>query len=203
MARLPDLVEFGREHGLKIGTIADLIEYRSANESLIERVAERVVRTVHGEFRLMAYRDKAAGAPHVALAMGDISPGHEAMVRVHEPVTIFDLLDVGAGTHSWSVHSALGAIARHGNGALVFLNCAQPGEELFGQFETLARYETDQSERERAARRTGRMDLRNYGIGAQILRDLGVGRMRLLANPRKMPSMVGYGLEITGFEPGN
>jgi 3,4-dihydroxy 2-butanone 4-phosphate synthase / GTP cyclohydrolase II len=197
MARLPDLVGFGREHGLKIGTIADLIQYRSATESLVERCGSREIDTVHGRFRLVAYRDQPSGSPHLALVRGDIDAGKEVLVRVHEPLTVLDLLDVGPGSHSWSVDAALAAIAAHGAGVLVMLNCAQPGERLLEQVrESLAAPGEQAGPRQRAQK----MDLRTYGIGAQILRDLGVGRMRLLSQPRRIPSMAGYDLQVVGFE---
>jgi 3,4-dihydroxy 2-butanone 4-phosphate synthase/GTP cyclohydrolase II len=188
MARLPDLVEFARRHGLKIGAIADLIQYRSRTERLVERLGERPIHTARGEFRLVTYRDKLSDATHLALTLGDISPEHETLVRVHEPLSVIDLLDYGSRTHSWTIPAALGAIARAGRGVLVLLHRPESAEEL------RQRALTDQAPAE------ARMDLRNYGIGAQILRDLNVGRMRLLARPRKMPSMTGFGLEVVGHE---
>jgi len=196
MARLPDLIEFAGSHGLKIGTIADLIQYRSANESLVERVAEHEVSTASGVFRMIAYRDKPGRSPHLALVRGQPERDRETLVRVHEPLTILDLLEVGQSTHSWSIHRSLEAIAASEAGVLVLLNCAQPGENLFSQFEDLGRLAGDAPAN--AAR--AKVDLRTYGIGAQILKDLGVGRMRLLAQPRKMPSMTGFDLEVVGFE---
>lgn len=200
MARLPDLVEFGREHGLKIGAIADLIHYRSATESLIERHGEREVEidTPHGRFRMIAYRDKPSGSPHLALVCGDFDASTEVLVRVHEPLSVLDLLDVGHHGHSWSVHQALRAIAASGAGVLVMLNCAQPGDRLLQQFVETSSGEPSPEAGSR--RRNAKMDLRTYGVGAQILRDLGVGRMRLLSRPRRMPSMKGYALEVVGFE---
>jgi len=186
MARLPDLVEFARLHGLKIGAIADLIHYRSQTERLIERVGERSIRTIEGDFRLVTYRDKLSDATHLALARGEIVPERETLVRVHEPLSIVDLLDCGSRTHSWTIAAALAAIARAGRGVLVLLHRPESAAEL------RRRAVTDQPPAE------ARVDLRNYGIGAQILRDLNVGRMRLLARPRKMPSMTGFGLEVTG-----
>ncbi len=123
-------------------------------------------------------------------------------MRVHEPLTILDLIETDRSTHSWTVHRALQAIAGHGCGALVFLNCAQTGAGLFAQFDALSRFEHDPAAREQAARRAVKVDLRTYGVGAQILKDLRVGRMRLLSQPRKMPSMTGYDLEVVGFVPG-
>ena len=189
MARLPDLIEFARVHGLKVGTIADLIHYRSRNESLVAREAEREVTTAHGMFRAVAYVDRAGGASHVALVRGDILAGEETLVRVHEPLSIMDLIDTGGGTHSWSVDAALRAVAERGKGVIVLLNTGERTEDLLAKFKA-----------PEAGRKSGaKPDLRTYGIGAQILRDLGVGRMRLLANPRKMPSMAGFDLEVAGY----
>jgi len=186
MARLPDLVQFAAEHKLKIGTIADLIEYRSRNESLVQRAFERDIATPWGEFRLASYRDLALGSIHLALVLGKPDPEKELLVRVHEPLSIMDLLDAGRGTHSWGVGEALQAIRSAGMGVMVLLNCTQTTEALEARFgET------------RAPRRA--MDLRLYGIGVQILRDQGVRRMRLMAAPSKMPSMAVFGLEVTGY----
>lgn len=195
MARLPDLVEFARQHNLKIGTIADLIQYRSEHESIIKRVGERRMQTPWGEFQAVAYRDDATGAPHLALVHGRIDAGRETLVRVHEPASLLDVLDTGSSPHSWSVGQALGAIAASPAGVLVLMNCQSSVEHLFGQ---IAHW-TDPSARP-APQDGERFGLRTYGIGAQILRDLGVGRMRLLARPRKMPSMAGFALTITGYD---
>ncbi len=187
MARLPDLVQFAAQHQLKIGTIADLIEYRSRNESLVQRTLERELQTVWGSFKLIAYRDRALGSIHLALVLGSPSKDAETLVRVHEPLSIIDLLDASAGTHSWSVGDALAAIREAGTGVMVLLNCTETSEALEARLS---------DSRPKAGRSA---DLRLYGIGAQILRDLGVGRMRLMAAPRKMPSMAGFGLEVAGY----
>jgi len=193
MARLPDLVEFAALHGLKIGTIADLIHYRSANESLVRRTAEREIETASGRFKLIAYRDKPTGASHLALLRGEVEAKTETLVRVHEPLSVLDLLETGTGVHSWGVGEALAAIARNGSGVMVLLNCSQSDDALEARL-------SDESPDARASRRSDRSaDLRTYGIGAQILRDLGVGRMRVMAAPRKMPSMTGFGLEVLGY----
>ena len=178
MARLPDLLQFAAEHKLKIGTIADLIEYRSRNESLVKRAEERDIETAWGKFRLVSYRDLSVGALHMALVLGKPDARKEILVRVHEPISVLDLLDAGHGTHSWGVGEALKAIQQAGSGVMVLMNC-------------------NQESRPPQAGRS--VDLRLYGIGAQILRDLGVGKMRLMAAPRKMPSMAGFGLEVTGY----
>lgn len=200
MARLPDLIEFGREHGLKIGTIADLIHYRSANESLLERVAERPIDTPWGAFRLIAYRDKPGRSPHLALVRGQISAERETLVRVHEPLSVLDLLDCRSEGHSWPLPLAMQRVADHGEGVIVLLNCAQPADLLFAELGASCAAHVDP--KPPRLRRGGRMDLRTYGVGAQILKDLGVGRMRLLSRPRKMPSMTGFDLEVVGFDPG-
>ncbi len=188
MARLPDLIEFGKAHGLKIGTIADLIHFRSQTESLVERVAERDIATAHGSFRVIAYREKLSGATHVALVRGAIDPHTPTLVRVHEPLSMLDLLDTAPGAHSWSVHEALAAIGAAGSGVMVLLNCAESAAQL-------AERVASQAKPWPAAR----MELLTYGIGAQILRDLDVGKMRLMATPRKMPSMAGWGLEVAEY----
>ena len=197
MARLPDLMAFAREHGLKIGTIVDLIHYRSAHESLIERVAERDVVTAHGTLRAIAFRDLPSGAAHIALTHGAIDPERETLVRVHEPTSLLDLIDAGTSTHTWSVARALAAIAAAEAGVLVLLNTGESADRLFGHFASLAEVDRTGACRETSVQR--KMDLRTYGIGAQILRDVGVGRMRLLAKPRKMPSMAGYDLRVAGY----
>ena len=187
MARLPDLVAFAREHGLKIGAIADLIHYRSRTERLVERLAERPLMTAHGAFRLVVYRDKLSDATHLALVRGPVSPDTETLVRVHEPLSVMDLLDTENNAHAWSIPGALAAIAAAGRGVIVLLHRPESAAEL----RTRAMADAPPA--------SSRMDLRNYGIGAQILRDLNVGRMRLLARPRKMPSMTGYDLEVAGY----
>ncbi|KPK06234.1 MAG: 3,4-dihydroxy-2-butanone 4-phosphate synthase [Betaproteobacteria bacterium SG8_39] len=192
MARLPDLIDFAGQHGLKIGTIADLIEYRGANESIVTRVTERDIETASGRFRMVAYRDTPSGGTHIALVRGRPRPDDDTLVRVHEPLSTLDLLETGAGTHSWGVHEALQAIAAHGNGVMVMLNCAQTDAMLEARLVGPARAARDAAEARTA-------DLRSYGIGAQILRDLGVGRMVLMAAPRKMPSMAGFGLEVVRY----
>ena len=188
MARMPDLLEFGKQHGLRIGSIADLIHFRSRTESLVRRVTERTIATAAGEFRLVVYIEKISGATHLALVRGEIDADADTPVRVHEPLSILDLLDIGATTHSWSVQDALSYIAREGRGVLVLLNCAESAGALIERVSEPA-----------SSRPPRKPDPLIYGIGAQILRDLGVGRMNVLSNPRKMPSMAGWGLEVSGY----
>jgi len=191
MARLPDLQLFAAEHGLKIGTIADLIEYRSRVESLIQKVGSRTVNTAAGEFTAHAFRDTTGHGVHLALVKGTWTDTDTVPARVHEPLSVLDALETGRTMHSWSLDTALAHIATEGKGVVVLLNCGESGEQLLAQFEGTAK--------SAHAPERGRMDLRTYGIGAQILRQCGVHKMRLMGSPRRMPSMTGYGLEITGY----
>jgi 3,4-dihydroxy 2-butanone 4-phosphate synthase/GTP cyclohydrolase II len=189
MARLPDLITFAREHDLKIGAIRDLIEYRAAHERLVERVADKMVDTVYGNFRFCAFEDKTSGDIHFALSRGDIRPELETLVRVHEPISVIDFLDPNSGQHSFPIDRALSQLAQAERGVVVMLYRPQSGKQLL---ETL---QTPPGERTAHAR----WDPRLSGVGAQILRDLKVGRMRLMSTPQKIPSMAGFGLEIVGF----
>jgi 3,4-dihydroxy 2-butanone 4-phosphate synthase/GTP cyclohydrolase II len=189
MARLPDLQIFAREHGLRIGTIASLIEHRARNESLIQRVAQRVLQTAQGPFDCTAFRDRSGGL-HLALSIGHWTEHDEVLVRVHEPLSVLDLLDAGPCAHSWPLGKALATLRSAERGVAVLLNCGETGDDLLTHLQA-------PPEAQRLPQR--QMDLRTYGVGAQILRELGVNKMKLLGSPRRMPSMVGYGLEVTGF----
>lgn len=191
MARLPDLQRFAAEHELHIGTIADLIQYRSKNESLLQKVSSRTLSTHHGEFIAHAYQDVLTKGVHLALVKGQWSQHQEVLVRVHEPLSIIDLLEPNRKMHSWGLDESLNIISREGAGVLVLLNAGENAEQLLSQFQGTAKSSH--------APERGQMDLRSYGIGAQILKDCGVEKMRLLGHPRRMPSMTGYGLEIMGY----
>ena len=193
MARLPDLQLFAAEHGIKIGTIADLIEYRSRTESLVEKVGTRTLKTAAGEFTAHAFRDKPSQAVHLALVKGQWGADEVVPVRVHEPLSVLDALEVNRSMHSWGLDTSLQYLASQGKGVAVLLNCNESAAQLLDQFEGTARAAQ--------APERGRMDLRTYGVGAQILRECGVQKMALMGQPRRMPSMAGYGLEITGFIP--
>ncbi len=191
MARLPDLQVFAAQHGLKIGTIADLIEYRSRHESLIEKVGKREINTAFGAFTAHAFRDKTSHDVHLALVKGEWTSSDTIPVRVHEPLSVLDALEVGRTMHSWSLDASLRHIEREGRGVAVLLYCGESATELLAQFEGTARAAQ--------APERGRMDLRTYGVGAQILRECGVQKMNLMGPPRRMPSMAGYGLEIASY----
>ena len=187
MARLPDLIPFAKQHGLKIGTIADLIEYRIHNETLIERVARRTVQTAYGELDLVTYVDQTTQRTHLALVKGDIQPQNETLVRVHEPLSVMDFLEQASYPNSTSVHAALTRIASSPAGVLVLMHHDETSASLLAR--AAAKPEAQHAQ----------WDPRNYGIGAQILRDLNVGKMCLIATPRKLPSMTGFGLEVVRY----
>ncbi len=191
MARLPDLQLFAAEHGLKIGTIADLIAHRSRNESLIEKVGSRTLQTAFGEFTAHAFKENTSQSLHLALVKGQWAPDEVVAARVHEPLSVLDLLETGRAMHSWSLDQSLGYMAEQGRGVVVLLNCGESAAQLLAQFEGKARAAQ--------APERGRMDLRTYGVGAQILRECGAHKLKLMGNPRRMPSMTGYGLEIVGY----
>ncbi|MBS1156076.1 MAG: 3,4-dihydroxy-2-butanone 4-phosphate synthase [Proteobacteria bacterium] len=188
MARLPQLLEFAGEHQLKIGTIADLIQYRSSTETLVEHVGQRKVQTFAGEFDLHVFRDKMTQDCHLALTLGDIQSEQETLVRVHEPLSVIDWLDLGESWHSWNVPSTLAKICEIGHGVVVLLHRDETGADICARALPQLRLEQPH-----------KWDMRTYGIGAQMLKSLGVGRMRLMSPERKIPSMAGFGLEIVGF----
>ena len=200
MARLPDLMDFAKEHQLKIGSIADLIQYRSQHESIVVREGERDFITPWGKFKGVIYRDKPSSCIHIALVHGKPTEDQETLVRVHEPVTVLDFLDAKVSNHSWPLVQALEQIAGSNTGVAVLLNAAgiaAPNDgDWLAQFQKLNGIKTENSAP--LARKT---DFRSYGIGAQILKDIGVGKMRLLANPSPVPSLSGYKLEVTGYAP--
>ena len=200
MARLPDLLEFAQEHQLKIGSIADLIQYRSQHESIVVREGSREYTTPWGKFQGIIYRDTPSSCIHIALVHGKPSEAQETLVRVHEPVTVLDFLDSDISTHSWPLAKALEQIAAAPAGVAVLLNAsgiaAPNDQDWLAQFQKL-----NQSQEEAKKPLARKTDFRSYGIGAQILKDLGVGKMRLLANPSPVPSLSGYKLEVTGYKP--
>ncbi len=191
MARLPDLMSFAAEHQLKIGTIADLIHYRAETESLIERLAERIVQTPYGKMQLVAYQDKISKETHLVLIKGTPTPEKEVLVRVHEPLSIFDLLDSSSCTHSWNTLDAMKTIADAETGVMILLHHQASSETIVDRIKG-----ADEPIRVN-------QELRTYGIGSQILLDCNVRKMKLMANPRKMPSMAGFGLEVTGYLESN
>ncbi len=189
MARLPELIDFGHQHGIKIGTIRDLIHYRNATEKLVERKASRTVSGPHGTFQLHAYLEKTSDELHFALVKGDIKSGQETLVRVHQPLSILDFLDLNGLSYSFSVDQAMRILSQQESGVLVLLQRKDINREMLNAM----------GSGKEGERPTAHWDPRLFGTGAQILLDLGVTHMRLLGRPTRMPSMTGFGLEITGY----
>ena len=193
MARRPDLEAFAKEHGLKIGTIADLIRYRLDNEHTVERVAETHVQTEFGEFRLVTYQDTVDNTIHIAMVRGAVSLTKPTLVRVHIRNMLQDVLAVRHGDFSWPVRRALERIAQEGEGVVVLLRRPESPRELVQQIVGLNRPEE-------TTELSGPV-LRTYGLGAQILNDLGVRQMRVLSSPKKMYGLSGFGLEVVEYVP--
>jgi len=197
MARRPQLEEFARRHGLKIGTIAALIRHRLRTERSVERIGEQTVQTSLGEFRLYAYQDRVSLEVHVALARGRLDGSEPPLVRVHLPDTLRDLLGVHTGARAWTLHAALARIAEAGNGVVVLLRQQEPPAELAGALRAVAQPQVLQPE---GAGPSGEgAVLRTFGVGAQILKDLGVKRMRVLSAPKQMHGISAFDLEIEGY----
>ncbi|MGH8415203.1 MAG: bifunctional 3,4-dihydroxy-2-butanone-4-phosphate synthase/GTP cyclohydrolase II [Gammaproteobacteria bacterium] len=193
MARRPDLEKFANAHGLKIGTIADLISYRLAKEKTVERIAERMVPTEFGEFRMTVYEDRVNKTVHFALVSGAIEPEQPVLVRVHLQSILSDVVGVRWEDLGWPLRNALRRIASDGGVVVILRQPEDPSmlvERLRGHLHDDAKTEEDES---------GTAVLRTYGIGAQILLDMGVKRMRVLSQPKKMHGLSGFGLEVVEY----
>jgi 3,4-dihydroxy 2-butanone 4-phosphate synthase/GTP cyclohydrolase II len=193
MARRDDLIEFAAQHDLKIGTIADLIHFRNLNEKTITKVSHHTLPTRHGEFSLHTYKDSIYGGTHVALTMGDINPQDSTIVRVHMADVLRDLVGAVPSTAKWTIDSSLERIAEEGQGVLVLLSQSDEGNlqgSIDAFFETAVprQFNTD-----------GSGAYLNVGTGSQILRDLGVGKMRLLSQEMKFNAISGFDLEIEEY----
>jgi len=184
MARLPDLLTFAEKHDLKVGTIADLIAYRHRNEQLVAFTDRRHISTLYGSFEMLSFRDLTTEQSHIALVCGTPTADNATFVRVHAPINNFDLLDNNRHGHTWSVAEAMRFIQEQGEGVLVLLR----GDEQDWNAQVSGEYHYEQESQ-----------LRHYGIGAQILKELGVSRMRLMTWPRKLPSMGGFNLSVDEY----
>ena len=187
MARLPDLLEFGQVHGLKIGTIADLIRYRMRTEPTVWRVSENLINTRHGDFRAVIYEDGELKQVHMALIHGSIKSDEPTVVRVNAHRGAFDMLAQARDSQRWSVDAALARISKESAGVLVLLEYSEDAAQL----DRRLRGEVDSDGKER--------ELRMLGAGSQILADLGVGKVRVLGTPLRTHALSGFGLEVVEY----
>jgi 3,4-dihydroxy 2-butanone 4-phosphate synthase/GTP cyclohydrolase II len=194
MARRPQLEAFAREHGLKIGSIADLIRFRLQHEVSVERISEQTVNTDFGAFRLFCYEDHVSRNVHLALVHGDLAGGDVPLVRVHVQDTLGDVIGVHSPRLGWPLRAAMRRVAEAGAGVIVLLRYPETPRQVVAAIRSLAATTPVESVRRE---RVG--VLRTFGTGAQILRDLGVTRMRVLSAPKQMHAISGFGLEVVEY----
>jgi 3,4-dihydroxy 2-butanone 4-phosphate synthase / GTP cyclohydrolase II len=203
MARRDDLVRFAREHELKIGTIADLIGYRLAHEESVEAIADIEVETHHGPFRMVCFEDHINRTVHLALVRGEIDPGKPTLVRVHRQDTLGDVIGITEPKLGWPLDDAMERIARAGSGVVVVLRQAESARDFIRavrDLQTSRAVTRDARPIQGAAPIKARsMDLRTFGTGAQVLRALGVRKMRVLGAPKLMHALSGFGLEVVEY----
>jgi len=197
MARRPALEAFAKRHNLKIGTIADLIRHRLRNERSIERISEQTVNTDLGDFRLYAYEDRVNQDVHLALARGRLDGPDVPLVRVHLPDTLRDLVGVRPTQRAWTLRAAMQRVAEAGHGVIVILRQQESPRDLMESVRFFA--SATQSERVTKTEGGEGAVLRTFGVGAQILKDLGVRRMRVLSAPKQMHGISAFDLEIEAY----
>ena len=205
MARLPELRVFAEQHGIKIISVADLVSYRMANEVLVHRAGESLVPTVYGEWRAVAFTNDINADVHLALVKGDVASDESVLVRVHSQCVLGDVFGSVRDDTGWQLHRSLELIAAEGRGVLLYLKQEGRGIGLINQLRAYSLMdEQDKDSVDADAEVVGHhnMDPRDYGIGAQILHELGVRKMRLLTNhPVKRAAIEGFGLEIADRVP--
>lgn len=194
MARRPDLERFSREHNIRIGTIADLIRYRMEKERFVERIAEKPVKTAHGDFTLFCFDDRVNRTVHVAMVKGSLDAASVPLVRVHSHDTLGDALGIDSPNLGWPVSAAIERISKEEAGIVIVLRDQESSRELMEAVDTLSNDRNDFEDR-----RSGDDVLKTYGVGAQILHDLGVKRMRVLSAPKQMYAISGFDLEVTEY----
>ena len=194
MARRPDLEKFAALHNLKIGTIADLIRYRLEKERSVERIAEQEIQTEFGNFQMICYEDHVNRTVHIALVRGELASG-VPLVRVHVKDTLRDAVGIQNERLGWPLRSAMARIAKDGHGVVIILRPEETARDLMDAVQAL-------DSGEAPVHHPGPGVLRTYGIGAQILRDLGISRMRVLSAPKQMHGLSGFGLEVVEYVDG-
>ena len=194
MARRPDLIEFAKHHDIKIGTIADLIRYRVSNEQSIERISEQEIDTEFGKFRLMTFEDHINRDVHFALVKGKITDESNPLVRVHVENSLRDSIGVNHQSLGWPMKSALKQLSKEEDSILVALCYSSQPKDFLEMVKGIEAEEMEDSETQAES-----SVLRTYGTGSQILRDIGVKRMRVLSEPKKMQAISGFDLEITEY----
>ena len=195
MARRPDLEKFAQEHDLKIGTIADLIHYRVKNEKTIERVRECPLSTEFGEFRLVAFQDKVDNEVHLALVMGEVTPDTPTLVRVHMQNILCDIFYTNHPGRSWPLGNAMRQVAKEGAGVIVVLRNHDTAREIIHRMRELMIKEKKVA----VENKSTSTHLRTFGVGAQILSDLGVRKMRVLSSPKAIHGLSGFDLEVVEY----
>jgi 3,4-dihydroxy 2-butanone 4-phosphate synthase/GTP cyclohydrolase II len=202
MARLPDLIEIAKEHDLKIVSIKDLIAYRLNTETLIDREVAVKMPTKWGDFEMIAYTQKDTGENHLALVKGTWEPGEAVMLRVHSSCVTGDIFGSCRCDCGPQLHKAMEMISKEGKGVIVYMNQEGRGIGLINKLKAYQLQESGLDTVEANIELGFKMDQRDYGIGAQIIRDLGISKMRLLSNnPKKRAGLVGYGLEVVETIP--
>ena len=197
MARRPDLEAFAQNHGLKIGTIADLIHYRVSHEKTVRRECDCELPTEFGPFRILAYRDSIDDDLHLALVRGEIAPERPVLVRVHLQNSLCDLFGTQHPGCGWPLRDVMRQVAKAGEGVIVVLRNRDRVEDLLGRFKALS--PRLKEEEGIPTRSKDRSELRTYGVGAQILADIGVRKMRVMSAPRAMHGISGFDLEVVDY----
>ena len=199
MARRPDLEEFAQSHDLKIGTIADLISYRLENEMTVQRLSQCAMSTEHGDFQLYSFQDTVNSQVHFALVAGEINPEQETLVRVHMADPLADLIGATREPSHWPLATVMKQIQQQGKGVLVVLRQPQQNQHLAAKIE---HYQQQDRGEVFVTAKSG-WDLRTFGVGAQILADLGVKKMRVIGTPTKLNGLSGFGLQLLGYAENN
>jgi 3,4-dihydroxy 2-butanone 4-phosphate synthase/GTP cyclohydrolase II len=209
MARRPDLEKFARERGIRIGTIADLIRYRLEKERNVERIVERTIATLHGEFKMICYDDHINRSVHVALVKGDLQAVDAPLVRVHLQDTLGDVIGVQSRSLGWPLRDAIERVSKEEAGVVVVLRDQETSRDFMDAVEQLDKETLGEQLQDKKStaghrdelrdRRSGDAVLRTYGVGAQILRDLGLSRIRVLSAPKQMHAISGFDLEIVEY----